>query len=74
MSPRKRRRSQVFLGSDGDACSVQDNDMDTEFGTHNIVEKEREIWDSFREEHYEGMRYSFPFTLLKNVKQSNNCL
>lgn len=69
MPPRKRRRSRAFPVSDGDERSVQENDMDTESDAHSILEKEREIWDSFREEHYEGIgAHVYPLAVTKGRK------
>lgn len=49
MSPRKRRKSQAFPEADNeDATSVVAEEQ------QDHLEKEREIWDAFREEHFEG--------------------
>lgn len=49
MSPRKRRKSQAFPEADNEDATfvVAEEQQDR-------LEKEREIWDAFREEHFEG--------------------
>lgn len=55
----KRTRSQVFTDEDGEVSSADQEqtlgsiEVDDQ-ATSNWLEKERVIWDAFREEHYEG--------------------
>jgi hypothetical protein len=52
MSPRKRRRSQAFPETDNVVGSPVDADEHPDFTDRS--EKEREVWDAFREEHFES--------------------
>jgi hypothetical protein len=56
MSPRtrKRRRSQAFLDDPQHVDTTENVDVDAEALANAKLEKEGEIWDAFREEHYEG--------------------
>lgn len=52
MPPRKRRRSQAFPESDEDNVIVNEHLVsDTPSAD---LDRERDVWDSFREEHFEG--------------------
>lgn len=61
MSPRtrKRRRSQAFPDDSHShhIDTTERADDDTETSANAKLEKEGEIWDAFREEHYEGTRH-----------------
>jgi len=52
MPPRKRRRSQAFPESDGEDRGVTSEHL---VSGGNDLDKERDVWDSFREEHFEGI-------------------
>jgi hypothetical protein len=79
MSPttRKRRRSQAFPDDPQnqhiDAAEHIDNDTETVAIAN--LEKEAEIWDAFREEHYEGIYYptSSGSVGSSTFQLSNNC-
>ena len=51
MSPRKRKRSQVLLESEEDRGTTDQHLV----SGGNDLDKERVVWDSFREERFEGM-------------------
>jgi hypothetical protein len=66
LRPRKRRRSQAFPDEDDDndvVVATGENGNDS-FGpgesdgklNNDQLEKEREVWDAFREEHFEGIK------------------
>lgn len=60
---RKRRRSQAFPDEEGveevavtqDEKEAQQGELEDGEATTEEVRKEIEIWDAFREEHYEGV-------------------
>lgn len=54
----ERRHSREFLDEDHisiyDAGKIPSDENPQDNGTNENVDKEREIWDVFREEHFEG--------------------
>ena len=52
MPPRKRRRSQAFPESNQEDSEVINEDLKRQASSD--PDKERDVWDSFREEHFEG--------------------
>lgn len=56
MSPRKRKRSQAFAEhEDGDEFFPQTQGrQEVDGGERHQKDKERNVWDAFREEHFEG--------------------
>jgi hypothetical protein len=52
MSPRKRKRSLALLETEEDRGTA---DQHLDKLPNNDLDKERVVWDSFREERFEGM-------------------
>jgi hypothetical protein len=59
MSPRKRRRSQALPETEGDRGTPNQHLVSDRLPT-NDLDKERVVWDSFREEHFEGTSTFYP--------------
>jgi hypothetical protein len=54
MPPRKRRRSQAFPESDEEDRGLINEHLVSDGQPSNDLDTERDVWDSFREEHFEG--------------------
>lgn len=53
MPPRKRRRSQAFPESDEEDNVIVNEHLVSDTPSADL-DRERDVWDSFREEHFEG--------------------
>ena len=54
MPSRKRRRSQAFPESDGEGRGITHELPVSDEQSSNTLDKECDIWNSVREEHFEG--------------------
>lgn len=59
MPPRKRRRSQAFPESDEEDNVIVNEHLVSDTPSADL-DRERDVWDSFREEHFEGSSIFWP--------------